>query len=134
MFTELFSGGRARLALAEGKDILEAGVEIEIQFPGKKMQNMMLYSGGERAMTAIALIFAMLRLRPVPFCMLDEIESALDEANLERFARFIQNYSGQTQFIMVTHRKGTMVGSNALYGVTMQERGVSAIVSLRLGD
>ena len=134
VFKELFSGGRARLILSEGKDILEAGVEIEIQLPGKRMQNLMLYSGGERALTVIALIFAMLMLKPAPFCLLDEIESALDEANVERFARYIKKYSGQTQFIMVTHRKGTMEGSNALYGVTMQERGVSGVVSLRLSD
>ena len=134
VFKELFSGGRARLILTEGCDILEAGVEIEIQLPGKRMQNLMLYSGGERALTAIALIFAMLMLKPAPFCLLDEIESALDEANVERFSRYIKKYSDRTQFIMVTHRKGTMEGSGVLYGVTMQERGVSGVVSLRLSD
>jgi chromosome segregation protein len=132
VFQELFEGGQGRLVLTEGKKVLEAGVEIEIQFPGKKMQNMMLYSGGERAMTAIALIFAMLKLKPAPFCLLDEIESALDEANVDRFARYLASYCASTQFIMVTHRKGTMEASNALYGVTMQEKGVSSVVSLRL--
>ena len=134
VFRELFSGGKARLILSEGQDILEAGIEIEVQLPGKRMQNMMLYSGGERALTAIALIFAMLMLKKPPFCLLDEIESALDEANVERFSRYIKKYSEDIQFIMVTHRKGTMEGSNVLYGVTMQERGVSGIVSLRLSD
>ena len=133
VFRELFSGGHAQLILTDENNILEAGVEIEIQLPGKKMQNMMLYSGGERAMTAIALIFAMLKLKPAPFCFLDEIESALDEANVERFSKYIRGYCNTTQFIMVTHRKGTMEGSNVLYGVTMQERGVSKVVSLKLG-
>jgi chromosome segregation protein len=133
-FKELFSGGRARLLLSEGKSILEAGIEIEIQLPGKRMQNMMLYSGGERALTAIALIFAMLTLRPAPFCMLDEIESTLDEANVDRFSNYIKKYSEGIQFLMVTHRKGTMEGSNALYGVSMRERGVSGVVSIRLSD
>jgi chromosome segregation protein len=134
VFQELFEGGTARLILTEGKNVLEAGVEIEIQFPGKRMQNMMLYSGGERAMTAIALIFAILKLKPAPFCLLDEIESALDEANVDRFARYIGRYCDMTQFIMVTHRKGTMEASNALYGVTMQEKGVSGVVSLKLSE
>ena len=134
VFKELFSGGRARLILTEGSDVLEAGVEIEIQLPGKRMQNMMLYSGGERALTAIALIFALLMLRPAPFCLLDEIESSLDDANVDRFSRYIKKYSEETQFILVTHRKGTMEGSNVLYGVTMQERGVSDVVSLNLGS
>jgi len=98
------------------------------------MQNMMLYSGGERALTAIALIFAILKLKPAPFCLLDEIESALDEANVERFARYIRRYSEETQFILVTHRKGTMERSSVLYGVTMQERGVSGVVSLKLEE
>ena len=134
VFRELFSGGEARLILSEDKDVLEAGIEIEVQLPGKRMQNMMLYSGGERALTAIALIFAMLMLKQPPFCLLDEIESALDEANVERFTKYINKYSEEIQFIMVTHRKGTMEGSNVLYGVTMQERGVSGVVSLRLSD
>ena len=134
VFRELFGGGQARLVLTGDGDILDSGVDIEIQLPGKKMQNMMLYSGGERAMTAIALIFAMLRLKPAPFCFLDEIESSLDEANLERFVQYIRKYCENTQFIMVTHRKGTMENSNVLYGVTMQERGVSGVVSLKLGE
>ncbi|MCL2060369.1 MAG: chromosome segregation protein SMC [Oscillospiraceae bacterium] len=135
VFKELFSGGRARLILSENAgDVLDAGIEIEIQLPGKRMQNMMLYSGGERALTAIALIFAMLMLKQPPFCLLDEIESALDEANIERFSHYINKYSGAIQFILITHRKGTMEGSDVLYGVTMQERGVSGVVSLRISD
>ena len=133
VFRDLFNGGQARLKLSDNTDVLSAGVEIEIQLPGKKMQNMMLYSSGERAMTAIALVFAILKLNPPPFCLLDEIESTLDEANVYRLSNYIHNYCDNTQFIMVTHRKGTMEGSNTMFGVTMQERGVSGIVSLRIG-
>ncbi|HHW47119.1 MAG TPA: chromosome segregation protein SMC [Clostridiaceae bacterium] len=132
VFRELFDGGRAQLILVDEENVLESGIEIEAQPPGKKLQNMMLLSGGERAFTAIALLFAILRLKPVPFCVLDEIEAALDDANVYRFAEYLKKYSEQTQFILVTHRKGTMECSDTLYGVTMQERGVSKIVSMKL--
>lgn len=134
VFKELFEGGRAELILSDKDNILESGIEIEVQPPGKKLQNMMLLSGGERAFTAIALLFSILRLRPTPFCIMDEIEAALDDANVIRFAQYIQRFTGQTQFIMVTHRKGTMEASNALYGVTMQEHGISRVVSMKLGE
>jgi chromosome segregation protein len=134
VFRELFNGGRAGLILVDQENVLESGIEIEAQPPGKKLQNMLLLSGGERAFTAIALLFAILRLKPTPFCILDEIEAALDEANVYRFIEYIKNFSCKTQFIMVTHRKGTMEGSDTLYGVTMQEHGVSKIVSMKMGE
>lgn len=134
VFKELFNGGRAQLILADKENVLESGIEIEVQPPGKKLQNMMLLSGGERAFTAIALLFAILRLKPTPFCILDEIEAALDDANVYRFSEYLRKYSDQTQFIMVTHRKGTMEGSDMLYGVTMQEHGVSRIISMKMGE
>ncbi|WP_036940422.1 chromosome segregation protein SMC [Pseudobacteroides cellulosolvens] len=134
VFRELFEGGRAELILVDMENVLESGIEIEVQPPGKKLQNMMLLSGGERAFTAIALLFSILRLRPTPFCILDEIEAALDDANVYRFAEYLKRYTINTQFIMVTHRKGTMEAANTLYGVTMQEHGVSKIVSMRMGE
>lgn len=134
VFKELFEGGRAGLILVDQENVLESGIEIEVQPPGKKLQNMMLLSGGERAFTAIALLFAILRLRPSPFCVLDEIEAALDDANVYRFAQYLKNFVKDTQFVMITHRKGTMEASDALYGVTMQEHGISKIVSMKLGD
>ena len=134
VFKELFDGGRAELIIVDKENVLESGIEIEVQPPGKKLQNMMLLSGGERAFTAIALLFAILRLRPTPFCILDEIEAALDDANVYRFAQYIRKFTNQTQFIMVTHRKGTMENSDTLYGVTMQEHGISKIVSMKMGD
>lgn len=134
VFKELFDGGRAELVLVDMDNILESGIEIEVQPPGKKLQNMMLLSGGERAFTAIALLFAILRLRPTPFCILDEIEAALDDANVYRFGEYLKGFTQETQFIMVTHRKGTMEASDMLYGVTMQEHGVSKIVSMKLGE
>ena len=134
VFRELFNGGRASLSLVDKENVLESGIEIEAQPPGKKLQNMMLLSGGERAFTAIALLFAILRLKPSPFCVLDEIEAALDEANVFRFVEYLKSYSCNTQFIVVTHRKGTMEGSDTLYGVTMQEHGVSKIVSIKMGE
>ncbi len=134
VFKELFNGGRAGLILVDQDNVLESGIDIEAQPPGKKLQNMMLLSGGERAFTAIALLFAILRLKPTPFCILDEIEAALDEANVYRFIEYIKSYSSNTQFIMVTHRKGTMEGSDTLYGVTMQEHGISKIVSMKMGE
>jgi len=134
VFSELFGGGAAELALEDEENLLECGIEIKAQPPGKKLQNMMLLSGGERCLTAIALLFAILKLRPTPFCVLDEIEAALDDSNVFRFTEYIHRYSTDSQFILVTHRKGTMEASDRLYGVTMQERGVSRVLSMHLGD
>jgi len=134
VFRELFDGGRAELILLDKENVLESGIEIEVQPPGKKLQNLMLLSGGERAFTAIALLFAILRLNPTPFCVLDEIEAALDDANVYKFARYLKKYSNVTQFAVITHRKGTMEAADTLYGVTMQEHGVSKVVSLKMGE
>lgn len=114
--------------------MLNTGVEIVAQPPGKKLQNLGLLSGGERALTAIALLFSILKVRPVPFCVLDEVEAALDEANVHRFAQYLKKFSHETQFIVITHRKGTMEEADVLYGVTMQESGVSKLVSVRLEE
>ncbi|MGJ7910652.1 chromosome segregation protein SMC [Neobacillus sp. LXY-1] len=134
VFRALFGGGRADLILTNPEDLLNTGVEIVAQPPGKKLQNLGLLSGGERALTAIALLFSILKVRPVPFCILDEVEAALDEANVHRFSQYLKRYSSGTQFIVITHRKGTMEGADVLYGVTMQESGVSKLVSVRLED
>ncbi|WP_186577499.1 chromosome segregation protein SMC [Aquibacillus kalidii] len=134
VFQQLFGGGRAELKLTDPTNILETGVDIIAQPPGKKLQHLGLLSGGERALTAIALLFAILRIRPVPFCILDEVEAALDEANVSRFAKYLKEYSENTQFIVITHRKGTMEEADVLYGVTMQESGVSRLVSVKLED
>ncbi|MGG3466640.1 chromosome segregation protein SMC [Neobacillus pocheonensis] len=134
VFRALFGGGRADLVLTAPEDILNTGVEIVAQPPGKKLQNLGLLSGGERALTAIALLFSILKVRPVPFCILDEVEAALDEANVHRFSQYLKKYSSETQFIVITHRKGTMEEADVLYGVTMQESGVSKLVSVRLEE
>lgn len=136
IFKELFGGGRALLELDyEGvEDPLDAGVNIVAEPPGKKLQKLSLLSGGEQALTAIAILFSILRLRPMPFCVLDEIEAALDEANVDRFARYLKKFSHETQFIVITHRKPTMELADALFGVTMQEKGVSKLVSVKLSD
>ncbi len=136
IFKELFGGGRAMLELdyTNATDKLEAGVEIIAEPPGKKLQKLSLLSGGEKALTAIAILFSILRLRPMPFCVLDEIEAALDEANVDRFARYLKKFSEETQFIVITHRKPTMELADALFGVTMQEKGVSKTVSVKLSD
>jgi chromosome segregation protein len=134
VFGQLFGGGRANLILTDADHVLDSGIEIVAQPPGKKLQNLSLLSGGERALTAIALLFAILRVKPVPFCVLDEVEAALDEANVYRFAQYLREFSGETQFIVVTHRKGTMEGADVLYGVTMEESGVSKLVSVRLEE
>ncbi len=134
VFRELFGGGQATLSLADPDDILESGVEIEAQPPGKKLQSLTLLSGGERAFTAIALLFAILKVRPTPFCILDEIEAALDDVNVYRYADYLKKYSNKTQFIVVTHRRGTMEAANILYGVTMQEKGVSKLLSLNIDE
>ena len=132
VFRELFGGGKTTLSLSEGEDGLEAGVLINVQPPGKKLQNMMQLSGGEKALTAIALLFAILDLKPSPFCLLDEIEAALDDSNVGRFAQYLRKLSGETQFIVITHRRGTMAAAEALYGITMQEKGISTLVSVNL--
>lgn len=132
IFKELFGGGKAQVILENNKDLLESGIEIQVEPPGKRLQSMSLLSGGERALTAIALLFAILSINPSPFCVLDEIESALDEANVTRYARFLKNYSKNTQFLIITHRKGTMEIADNIYGVTMQESGISNIVSMSL--
>ncbi|CAG9619739.1 chromosome segregation protein SMC [Sutcliffiella rhizosphaerae] len=134
VFRSLFGGGRADLVLTNPNDMLNTGVDIVAQPPGKKLQNLGLLSGGERALTAIALLFSILKVRPVPFCILDEVEAALDEANVHRFAQYLKKFSKETQFIVITHRKGTMEFSDVLYGVTMQESGVSKLVSVRLEE
>lgn len=134
VFKELFGGGKARLELVESDDVLEAGVDIIAEPPGKKLSNITLLSGGEKSLTAIAILFAILRLRPMPFCLLDEIEAALDEANVGRFAKYLKKYSEETQFIVITHKKPTMEHADILYGVTMEEKGVSKIVSVKLSE
>ncbi|MCI8511953.1 MAG: AAA family ATPase, partial [Lachnospiraceae bacterium] len=132
VFKELFGGGHGTLELVEDADILEAGIQIISQPPGKKLQNMMQMSGGEKALTAIALLFAIQNLKPSPFCLLDEIEAALDDSNVDRFARYLHKLTKHTQFIVITHRRGTMVAADRLYGITMQEKGVSTLVSVNL--
>ena len=128
-FTELFKGGSADLILTEG-DELTGKIDINVQPPGKKLQNISLMSGGEKVLSAIALLFAILKMKPTPFCILDEIEAALDDANVVRYAEFLKKFSDNVQFIIITHRKGTMEASDVLYGVTMEEKGVSKIVSV----
>ena len=132
VFKELFGGGRGTIELVEGEDILEAGILIISQPPGKKLQNMMQLSGGEKALTAIALLFAIQNLKPSPFCLLDEIEAALDDSNVGRYANYLHKLTKHTQFIVITHRRGTMSAADRLYGITMQEKGVSALVSVDL--
>ena len=132
VFAELFGGGYANLRIADESNILESGIEIDAQPPGKKLQSMMLLSGGERALTAIALLFAILKLNPSPFCILDEIEAALDDVNVYRYADYLKKFSEKTQFLVITHRKGTQEVANTIYGVTMQEHGVSKLLSLNL--
>ena len=134
VFRELFGGGNARLELTESEDPLLAGVEIMVQLPGKAANKLSLLSGGEKTLTAIALLFSILRLKPLPFSLLDEIEAALDDANIERFALYLKKLSQSTQFIVITHRKPTMELADSLYGVTMEEKGVSKIVSVKLAD
>lgn len=132
VFRELFGGGRATLELVDSEDILEAGIRIIAQPPGKKLQNMMQLSGGEKSLSAIALLFAIQSLKPSPFCLLDEIEAALDDSNVTRYAKYLSKLTKDTQFIVITHRKGTMEAADVLYGITMQEKGVSTLVSVNL--
>jgi chromosome segregation protein len=134
VFRELFGGGKAQLILAEEDNVLESGIDIVAQPPGKKLQHLSLLSGGERALTAIALLFAILMVKPTPFCILDEIEAALDDANVERFGKFLKRLSKNTQFVVITHRKGTMEEADNLYGITMEEKGISKLVSIKLED
>ena len=134
VFKELFGGGKGTLELMEEEDILEAGIRIIAQPPGKNLQNMMQLSGGEKALAAIALLFAIQNLKPSPFCLLDEIEAALDESNVGRYASYLHKLTEHTQFIVITHRRGTMEKADRLYGITMQEKGVSTLVSVNLID
>ena len=130
VFAELFGGGDAELVLTEPDNLLESGIEIRVAPPGKIIKSLTLLSGGEQAFVAIALIFAILRVNPTPFCVFDEIEAALDEANVFRFADYLKRYSDTTQFIVITHRRGTMEIADRIYGVTMQERGISKVLML----
>ncbi len=134
IFRELFGGGKADICLDDENSPLECGIEVIAEPPGKKLQSITLLSGGEKALTAVAILFSILKLRPMPFCVLDEIEAALDDANVERYAKYLHRYSGDTQFIVITHRKPTMELADALYGVTMEEKGVSKVVSVKLSD
>lgn len=134
VFKELFGGGNARLEIMDNEDMLEAGIEIKAEPPEKKLSNISLLSGGEQALVAIAILFAILRLRPLPFCLLDEIEAPLDEANVTRLAKYLKRYSHETQFIVITHKKPTMENADTLFGVTMEEKGVSKLVSVKLND
>lgn len=133
-YVKLFGGGTAVLKLTDPEDFLESGIDIEVQPPGKRLQSLFLLSGGERALTVIALLFALLSYKPAPFCILDEIDAPLDDANIERFARFLANYAEETQFIVITHRKGTMEAADVMYGVTMEELGVSKLLSVKMSE
>ena len=134
VFSKLFGGGTARLILEDQSNILGSGIEIVAQPPGKKLQSLSLLSGGEKALTAIAILFAILKRKPTPFCVLDEIETSLDEGNLDNLGRFIKEFSRDTQFIVITHRRNTMQVSDVLYGIVMEEKGISNLVSVRLED
>ncbi len=132
VFKELFGGGKAELKLTDEENILECGIDVEVQPPGKKLQNMTLLSGGEKAFTAIALLFAILKINPSPFCVLDEIEAALDDVNVYRFADYLKKFTKNTQFLVITHRKGTMEAADTVYGITMEENGISKLLSMKL--
>ena len=134
MFRRLFGGGRAEIKLLDPDDVLTSGIEFYAQPPGKKLENIALLSGGERSMTAVALLFATYMVRPSPFCILDEIDAALDEANVGRFVNLLLEFGKSSQFIVITHNKKTVTGANTLLGVTMEESGVSKIVALKLGE
>ena len=133
-FEELFGGGRATLELEDENDILGCGIEIKAQPPGKTLKTISLLSGGEKAFVAIALYFAILKVHPTPFCVMDEIEAALDDVNVTRYARYMRTLAGKTQFIVITHRRGTMEEADVLYGVTMQEQGISKILTINMND
>ena len=134
VFSELFGGGKAELKLTDPEDILHSGIEMHVQPPGKVILNMDVLSGGEKALAAIALLFAILKVSPSPFCVLDEIEAALDDVNVDRYASYLRRMSDKTQFIVITHRRGTMEEADVLYGVTMQEQGVSKLLELRASE
>ena len=134
VFREMFGGGKAELRLTDAAHVLESPIEIVAQPPGKNLQNMQLLSGGERALTAIAILFSILKMKPSPFCILDEIEAALDDANVSRYAKYLKKFSAETQFIVITHRKGTMEYADVLYGVTMQEKGISKLISVDFSE
>ena len=134
VFGELFGGGTAELSLTDPENVLESGIEIRVAPPGKIIKSLTLLSGGEQAFVAIALIFAILRVNPTPFCIFDEIEAALDDANVFRFADYLGHYSDKTQFIIITHRRGTMEIADRIYGVTMQERGISKVLALDINQ
>ena len=134
VFKELFGGGMAEVSLTDENNILESGIEINAQPPGKKLQSMLLLSGGERAFTAIALLFAILKINPAPFCVLDEIEAALDDVNVYRYAEYLKKFAKDTQFLIITHRKGTMEAADTIYGVTMEEKGISKLLSMKLKE
>ena len=133
-FRRLFNGGQARVYLMNDEDPLECGIEIEARPPGKKPQTISLLSGGESAMTAIALLFSILKAKPTPFCVLDEVDAPLDDANIGRFLNMLDDFSQETQFVVITHNKQTMAKASAMYGVTMQERGVSQLISARMTE
>jgi chromosome segregation protein len=134
VFSELFGGGSAKLSLTDPANVLESGIEISAAPPGKIIKNLMQLSGGEQAFIGVALFFAILKVNPTPFCILDEIEAALDEVNVERLAQYIKKYTDGTQFIMITHRRGTMAAATRLYGVTMPEHGISKVLTLDVND
>ena len=134
VFKELFGGGNADLKLTEPDNLLTTGVEIVASPPGKKLTTISLLSGGEKTLTAISLLFAILNVRTVPFCLFDEVEAALDEANVAQFGKYLDHYKNKTQFLIITHKKKTMEYANTLYGITMQESGVSKLVSVKLND
>ena len=134
VFRALFGGGKARLFMVDPQDVLNTGIDIDVQPPGKTVQNIRLFSGGEKSLIAICVLFSILKARTMPLCIFDEVEAALDQANVERFAKYIAQFRGESQFIVVTHRPGTMAQCDALYGVTMQQNGVSQLLKVKLQD
>ncbi len=134
VFVDMFGGGEAKLVLTDPNDLLNTGIEIMVKPPGKNYRNLNLLSGGEKALTAITLLFAIIKVRPVPFCILDEAEAALDPFNADRFAKYLKRFGDETQFVVITHRKETMIYADQLYGVTMQESGVSKVVTVNLDN
>ena len=134
IFVELFGGGKAELILENPNDVLECNIEIKVQPPGKNVQNIDLLSGGEKGLAAIALLFSILKVAPSPFCIFDEVEAALDDVNVARYARYVRRMTTNTQFILITHRRGTMEEADVLYGITMQEEGVSKMLELQTAD